>query len=408
MSADGPVSTGPMPTDPAPARAGPPVPFLPRLEPSVHGAADAGELRALGIDPAEVLDFSANQSPLGASPGAREASAAAVIDAYPDRDATPLREALAARHGLDLAQVVAGNGSTELIRLVAQLTLREGDVALSLAPSFGECRLGSELPAARFVEHSLALVTGPPAEPTSSAAGLDDPPRRRVAFVYDHDAFTAAIAQHHPRLCWICSPNNPTGAAVPPQHLAALTEAHPKTLFVLDEAYCDLLEEPQWTADLLRRGNLLVLRSMTKAWGLAGLRLGYAIADGALAGPLRASKPPWNVNACAQAAGLAALADDAWYRRSIDLLRAGRAELVAGLTEQGWCVLPSCAGFFLIDVGDGAAARERLLARGCLVRDCASFGLPEHVRVSPRLDDDDRRLLDAFAELERPERGPAG
>jgi len=187
-----------------------------------------------------------------------------------------------------------------------------------------------------------------------------------------------------------------------PRDIAALVIGHPDTLFVLDEAYCDLLDVPQWTPALLAKGNIVILRSMTKAWGLAGLRLGYAIADETLANPLRAAKPPWNVNACAQAAGLAALADDSWYRRSIDLLRSGRVELVAGLTEQGWEVLPSTAGFFLIRVDDAAAAREHLLARGCLVRDCTSFGLPEYVRVSPRLAEQNRLLLDAFTELALP------
>jgi len=361
------------------------------LSPSVHGAIDHGELTARGIDPTSVLDFSANQSPLGASPVAREAAAGAVIDAYPDRDATPLCAALAARDGVAPEQVVAGNGSTELIRLVAQLALREGDVALSLSPSFGEYRLGTELAGGRFVEHRLAWAA---AGPSARAPGC--------GLAYDHAALAAALASHRPRLCWICSPNNPTGAAVPPHHLADLVQTHPDTLFVLDEAYCDLLDGPQWTPALLVHGNLLILRSMTKAWGLAGLRLGYAIADETLAGPLRAAKPPWNVNACAQSAGLASLADDAWYRRSIDLLRAGRHELVAGLTQQGWEVLPSAAGFFLIRVGDAAAVRERLLARGCLVRDCTSFGLPGYVRVSPRLTEQNRLLLDAFTELALP------
>lgn len=374
-------------------------PFFAAREAAVHGGVDRAALAALGADPDTVIDFSSNQAPLGISPAARAAAAGAVLDAYPDRDAATLAAALARRHQVAPSRIVAGNGSTELIRLIAQLALRENDLALSLSPSFGEYRLGTELARGRFIEHPLALAAALPAPAPSSV-----PARRAAAFIYDHSAFAAALTERRPRLCWICSPNNPTGAAVPAKQIETQVKEHPDTLFVLDEAYCDLLDGPQWTSALLELGNLVVVRSMTKAWGLAGLRLGYAIAAESLAKPLRTAKPPWNVNACAQAAGLAALADDSWYQRSIDLLRSGRADLMTGLAQQGREVLASCAGFFLIRVENAAAAREQLLARGCLVRDCTSFGLPEHVRVSPRQADQNERLLDAFAGLAPPPR----
>lgn len=153
--------------------------------------------------------------------------------------------------------------------------------------------------------------------------------------------------------------------------------------------------------------HLVVLRSLTKAWGLAGLRLGYALADVNLADPLRAGKPPWNVNACAQAAGVATLDDPQRHADALTLLRDGQAQLTAGLRSAGWNVLPSAAGFFLIEVGDAAAARRRLLYHGCLVRDCTSFGLPEHVRVSPRLPAENDWLLEAFATLRTGNAPPA-
>lgn len=366
-----------------------PWPF-PDLAPAVHGGVDEGELRSLGIDPAAVVDFSSNQSPLGAAPSARAAAAGAVLDAYPDRNAEPLAAALAERHGVGARLVVAGNGSTELIRLIAQIALLPGDAALSLAPSFGEYEVGTRLARARFEELRLEL----------SPAG----PGRR--FAYDHERFVAAIARLRPRLCWVCSPNNPTGAVVPPEDLRRLLAAFPDTLFVLDEAYCDLLAEPQWRADSLEGGNLLVLRSMTKLWGLAGLRLGYAIASPAVAEALRRAKPPWNVNACAQAAGLAVLSEDHRHAAAVDLLRSGREELAAEISALGFPVLGSAAGFFLIEVGDPGAARRRLLEHGCLVRDCTSFGLPAYVRVSPREAEQNRRLVAAFADLARS--GPGG
>ena len=351
--------------------------FIRALPPAVHGGVDAAEFARLGVDPAAVVDFSANQSPLGPSPHVADAVAAAVLDAYPDRDARPLTAAIAAAHGLDPAQVVAGNGSTELIRLVAQLALGAGDRAMATAPSFGEYEIATRLTGAQY-------------EPIRQAPGDD---------WGDAADFTAFLHLQRPRLFWLCSPNNPTGVAASPAFLRGVVTHCPDTLFVLDEAYCDLLPAPQWDADLLAGGNLLVLRSMTKAWGLAGVRLGYALGAETLMAPLREAKPPWNVNACAQAAGLAALADPAYHARTVDLLRAEHLRLHAALRAQGWPVLPTAAAFFLIEVGDAAAARAGLLAHGCLVRDCTSFGLPAHVRVSPRRPEHNDRLLAAFAAL---------
>ena len=142
---------------------------------------------------------------------------------------------------------------------------------------------------------------------------------------------------------------------------------------------------------------------MTKYWGLAGLRLGHAVASPETAAALRAAAPPWSVNACAQAAGVAALADLAHHRRAVELLTGERDRLAAGLRALGWTVEPTTAGFFLVHAGDAAAVRGALLARGCLVRDCASFGLPGHVRVSPRHPGQNDLLLAAFAALQPPE-----
>jgi len=359
-------------------------PFFRSVAPSVHGAVDPAALRAEGVDPAAVIDFSSNQSPLGAAPGVAAAVAGVVVDAYPDPHATELTTRLAERHGVSPAQVVCGNGSTELIRLVAQLALGPGDVALSLAPSFGEYEVATRLAGARFEEVRLVHA--------GEGAG----------FFCDEPALRAALTSLCPRLCWLCSPNNPTGAALPAALIAALVTDHPATLFILDEAYCDLLPEPQWQADLLAAGNLLVLHSTTKYWGLAGLRLGYALAAPAEAAALRAAAPPWSVNACAQAAGVAALGDLDHRRRSVELLTGERDRLVAGLRVRGWTTEPSMAGFFLIHVGDAPAARRALLAQSCLVRDCTSFGLPAHVRVSPRHPEQNDRLLAAFAALTPP------
>ena len=360
-------------------------PFLRQVDASVHGAVDRVALTAEGVDVDAIVDFSSNQSPLGAAPGVAVAVSEAVIDAYPDPRAAGLVEMLAARHGVPPGAVVAGNGSTELIRLLAQLALRPGDTALALAPVFGECSAGTALARARLERVML----------THSGGG--------EGFHCEVPALRAALDELRPRLCWLCSPNNPTGSILPAALISTLIEGHPETLFVLDEAYCDLLDAPQWSPGLLAAGNLLILRSMTKYWGLAGLRLGYAIADVSLTAPLRAAAPPWSVNACAQSAGVAALEDLDHHARSIALLCCERDRLVAALRTQGWTVEPTEAGFFLVHVGDGAATRAALLSRGCLVRDCTSFGLHEHVRVSPRHAQQNDRLLAAFASFAPPE-----
>jgi threonine-phosphate decarboxylase len=361
--------------------------FFRGVQASVHGAVDPSALRAEGVDPGAITDFSSNQSPLGAAPGVAAAVAGAVVDAYPDPRATELGVALAARHGVAPQQVVCGNGSTELIRLIAQLTLAPGDVALALSPVFGECEVATELAGARLERVPLAHA--------GDGAG----------FICDEPALCDALAALRPRLCWLCSPNNPTGAALPAAVTAALVADHPETLFILDEAYCDLLPEPQWERESLAAGNLVVLHSMTKYWGLAGLRLGHAVTGPGLAAALRAAAPPWSVNACAQAAGLAALADLEHHHRSVELLTSERDRLVAGLRAQGWTTEPTTAGFFLIHGGDASILRAALLERRCLVRDCTSFGLPAHVRVSPRHPEQNDQLLEAFATLDPQEAG---
>ncbi len=352
---------------------------------SVHGAIDPSALRKEGVDPGTIVDFSSNQSPLGAAPAVALAVGGAVVDAYPDPRAAELCEVIAERHAVAADQVVCGNGSTELIRLVAQLSLASGDRAVALAPVFGECEVATALSGAEAVLVRL----------THTGHG--------VGFTCPEDRLHSALIGSRARLCWLCSPNNPTGAALPQGLVRGLVREHPDVLFVLDEAYCDLLHEGQWPADLLDGDNLIVLRSMTKYWGLAGARLGYALAGRGAANALRAAAPPWSVNAFAQAAGLAALADRDHHRRSIDLLVGERDRLVSGLRELGWTTEPSTAGFFLIHAGNALELRRKLLERRCLVRDCASFGLPSHVRVSPRHPRQNDLLLAAFAELAPPE-----
>ncbi|MHB0934758.1 MAG: pyridoxal phosphate-dependent aminotransferase [Armatimonadota bacterium] len=263
--------------------------------------------------------------------------------------------------------------------MTAQTRLSQRD--LVLWPTFGEYEVASRL--ARATYQSARFLPGEAWE--------------------DMASFPYLLAiDVRPKVFWWCSPNNPTGMAPQPDAIDRLVRRHPQTLFVLDEAYCDLLSAPQWTPDLLESGNLIVLRSMTKAWGLAGLRLGYALECEALMAVLRAAKPPWNVNACAQAAGMAALSDTNHYACSLALLQEQKVMLITALQAHGWAVAPSAAALFLVYVGDAPAVRHALLTGGCLVRDCTSFGLPEYIRISPRLPEQNQQLLEAFASLTPP------
>ena len=168
--------------------------FFARTAPSVHGGIDDREIRQLRLDPTMVIDFSSNQSPLGPSPLAVHAMQTAMIDRYPDRDALSLAEALAARHGVSPSQVVTGNGTTEIIRLIAQLAIGVGDRALIFGPTFGEYAVATELAGGTLHIYPLS---------------------RKNAFQPQVREWLAAVCDCNPRIAWICSPNNPTGTVMP-------------------------------------------------------------------------------------------------------------------------------------------------------------------------------------------------
>jgi len=357
----------------------PPEPRRPirSVPPVVHGALDFGELRCLGLDPDKVIDFSANTNPYGPSPAMRAALIQVSLDRYPDREALALCTALAESLGVAIGCLIAGNGASELIFLAALAFVRPGDVVVVLGPTYGEY-----VRAARLMGGHLTLW---------QARAEDD-------FQPDLMPFACALERLRPRVVFVCNPNNPTGAVLRSDVLGRLVRRYPAALFVVDEAYQPFAADFGSALDVAAE-NLLVLRSLTKDCGLAGLRLGYAVGPGPLVEALRRVQSPWSVNALAQAAGVAALGDPAHRARSLEMLAEAKAALTAGLTGLGLRPLPSAVPFFLVHVGDGAAFRHRLLTRGLLVRDCASFGLPEHVRISTRRPEENERLLTAIREV---------
>ncbi|MHB1133692.1 MAG: pyridoxal phosphate-dependent aminotransferase [Chloroflexota bacterium] len=338
-----------------------------------HGSLSNAEREAKGL--VAVLDFSANGNPLGPIPSVRRALAGCDPYRYPDDRCTALRGILAAQLGLNVENLVVGNGSVEIIWGLAAAYLRAGDRVLVVGPTFGEYARAAALAGAR-VETWLA-------QPES--------------FAPNAAAIAAAIARSRPRLVFLCNPNNPTGAYLSAEAVQEVLRACSQSLLVLDEAYLPFVANPDSLIDLLG-DDLLLLRSLTKDFGLAGLRLGYAVSSPAVVDALWRVKPPWSVNAAALAAGEAALADGEHVLRGRAVARQASDYLGSALSALGLAVVPSRANFMLVRVGDAATTREGLLRRGCCVRDCTSFGLPEYVRVGLRPLDDCRRLVAAWEE----------
>ena len=364
--------------------------FVPPSRP-VHGAIGPAELRRLGLPASELLDFSASISPLGPPPGVGAALRAVNLAAYPDPECLELREAIAAhlRGGGGLfgggpaappERILAGNGSTEIFHLLARAWLSGAPdaSALLLTPTYGEYRGACALAGAPI--HQLEAT---------AAAG----------FRWDLAEAAAAILRQRPRLVFLCNPNNPTGVYLRPDEVSVIADAAAQTgsLLALDEAYLGFVAQPWDSLPLLERDNVLLVRSMTKDYALTGLRLGYALAPAAVAARLRAFQPDWSVNSLAQAAGVAALADGAYLPRARAAMFEAKAWLTAELTRLGWPPEPTEANFLLLRVGDAARWRAALLPYGVVVRDCASFGLPEYLRIGIRPLPDCRRLAEAVA-----------
>jgi histidinol-phosphate aminotransferase len=340
---------------------------------------DFAELERLGIDPDLVLDFSVNSNPYGPSPAVREALARVPLDRYPDREALALRRALSEHLNVSPNQIVVGNGTSELLVLIALAFIRPGDRVLVLEPTFGEYR-------------RVAALMGAQVKVWRTHAEQD--------FVVEPAEIIETLHRLRPHLCFLCNPNNPTGVMISTETIAAWAQALPETLFVVDEAYLAFAQGLP-SATTIEANNILVLRSMTKDYALAGLRLGYAVSTVEIVNTIAGVRPAWNVNALAQAAGVAALSNQAHLQCSLAKLRRDKDKFVAGFENLGLAPLPSAVHFFLVPVGNGSRFRDNLLIRGLLVRDCTSFGLPGYVRIATRQPKENARLLSAIAEMRK-------
>jgi len=343
-----------------------------------HGGIDYAELEMLGLDSEEVLDFSANLNPFGPPPGVMKAMCEADIAHYPDSDGRHLRRVLAEKLGINTENILVGNGSTELIRLAAVAYFGKGDRVLIIEPTFGEYSVACQIAGASLVKQQLS---------------------QRNDFWVDADETAELIRRHCPKGVFVCNPNNPTGRYLSRADFERILSASEDSLVVLDEAYVSFVDGAWSSPEMIEGGNLLILRSMTKDYAMAGLRLGYGLARAEIITTLRRLCPPWNVNTVAQEAGVIATNEEEHLKQCQAELREAKDYLVAELSCLGLPPLPSEANFFLVEVGNAPEFRRELLKRRVLVRDCSSFGLPQHIRIAPRSLPECQSLVAAIKEL---------
>jgi histidinol-phosphate aminotransferase len=336
--------------------------------------------RELGLNEADIVKLASNENPLGPSPMALAAAQDALFDMalYPDGAGFALKAKLSTQWRVAANQIVLGNGSNDVLDMAARAFLAPGTSSV-------------------YAQHAFAVY--PIATQTVGAQGIAVPAKN-----YGHDlaAMRAAI-RDDTRVLWIANPNNPTGTFLPWADVEAFLETVPQqVLVVLDEAYGEFLppaERCNTAAWLARFPNLLIVRTFSKAYGLAGLRVGYGLGSADVIDLLNRVRHPFNVNAPALAAAEAALDDVDFLARSYALNSAGMAQLAAGLSALGVDGVPSKGNFLLAKVGDAARINIELLKRGVIVRPVANYDLPEFLRVSVGLAGQNARFLEALSEV---------
>ena len=344
-----------------------------KIEPKAyHGAIDFEEIAALGLMPDDIIDFSVNSNPFGPASAVIEALKTARLSRYPDKACLGLRQALGQQLNLPLDQIMVGNGTAELLWLIAFAFIEKADKVAVLEPTFAEYRRNARLMGGEVLEWRAIVKNG---------------------FALDEDAIEQVLVTQAPAVLHLCSPNNPTGYQITNQLLTRWSTLSPQTLFVVDEAYAQFLPDYD-SAIQSMLPNVLVLRSMTKDYSLAGIRLGYVTGPTHLIQVLEQVKVPWSVNEFAQIAGVAAVAAHSEYIVMWRDLQAEAITFKASLRALGYRPVETPMHYFLMEVGDGRIWRERLLKEGLLVRLCDSYGLPNYVRLSTQLPEQNQQLLD--------------
>lgn len=351
--------------------------YIRAIAPYQPGKPIAELAREMGLPESDIVKLASNENPLGASPRVLAAIENVMMELarYPDGNGFTLKTALAERHGVGLEQIVLGNGSNDVLELAARAFLTPQTSAV-------------------YSQHAFAVY--PLATQAIGARGIEAPAKD---FGHDPEALLAAI-ERDTRILFIANPNNPTGTLLDPAQLLGLIERVPENvLVVLDEAYTEYLPDAMKSDSvgwLKRFPNLIVTRTFSKAYGLAGLRVGYALASTQVADMMNRVRQPFNVNSLAQAAAVMAMQDDAFLDECLAINRAGMEQLTEGFQRLGLAYIPSYGNFVAVRVGNAAAINLSLLKQGVIVRPVANYGLPEHLRVSVGLEGENKVFLQAL------------
>lgn len=355
------------------------------LAPYVIGKPIQELARELGLDEADIVKLASNENPLGPAPAVVAAMQRALADVwlYPDGNGHDLKQAIARRHGVAAEQVTLGNGSNDLLVLLAEAFLAPGSSAVYSQHAFAIYGI--------VVQATGALAHVTPAHPRGHAQALG----------HDLTAMLAAI-DARTRLVFIANPNNPTGTWNRSGELTAFLDAVPAHVVVaLDEAYFEYsrrVDCPDGMELLARYPNLVVLRTFSKAHALAGVRVGYAVSAPDVADMLNRVRQPFNVNIPALVGAAAALDDVQQPQRALQLVQDGLRQLGEALPRLGVKTYPSAGNFLLVEVdGEGRAVYERLLRHGVIVRPVAGYGLPAGLRITIGTAQQNEKLIRALA-----------
>lgn len=351
------------------------LPYVRAISPYLPGKPITELAREMGIPVAKIVKLASNENPLGMSPKAKAAleKAAGSLERYPDD--FDLKKALADHTGLGVERIVLGNGSNDVLDLIARVFLAPGRSAV-------------------FSQHAFAVY---PLATLSTGAELIVVPAKD--FGHDLDAMRAAI-RPDTRIVWVANPNNPTGTFLPYPQLKAFLQALPKeVVVVLDEAYNEYLplaDRADTVAWLAEFPNLVITRTFSKIYGLAGLRIGYALAAAEIADLMNRVRQPFNCNNLALAAAVAALDDHEFVAKSFELNRNGITQILAGLKRHGLSHIPAHGNFVTFKVADAAGVNQRLLKQGVIVRPIGGYGMPDWLRVTIGTESENARFLDAL------------
>jgi histidinol-phosphate aminotransferase len=352
--------------------------YIRALMPYVGGKPIEETAREYGLDPAKIVKLASNENPLGMPESAKRAIAKAAEDLgrYPDDNAFDLKATLSAKLNVPADWITLGSGSSDILMMAAMAFA--GAQATVIYSQYG------------FVVYSLAAQKiGAKSKVVPATAGLG----------HDLDGMLAAI-DANTALIYVANPGNPTGTFIQaPQIEAFLAKVPANVVVVLDEAYGEYLEpsiRPDSVAWVKRFPNLIVSRSFSKAFGLAGLRVGYGVAQPALTDLMNRVRNAFNVNSMAQAAAVAALNDATFLQKGYEVNKAGYAQLTAAFERLKLKYIPSYGNFVLVHIGDAARVNQALLKQGVIVRPVANYGLPEYLRISIGLPEENAIFIAAL------------